>query len=145
MGDRVSLSFKDKDNGESITIFHHWGGTEFPKVALEWFKAFQKDVNLTAKKNVSCPITRFDSNNMAVQFISWLGKNGHYRQCSGFEKSENGKMDWENAKPIYNQDQISHSLYFGKDQNDGDNSDNGHYVINTRDGKMQDDQGQFIS
>ena len=143
MGDRVSISFKDKDNSESITIFHHWGGTEFPKVALEWFKAFKKDVNLTAKENCSDPITRFDSNNMAVQFISWLGKNGHYRQCSGFDKNEDGKSVFD--KPLYNQDQISHSLYFGKDKNDGDNSDNGHYVINTRDDKMQDDKGQFIS
>ena len=143
MGDRVSISFKDKDNDESIAIFHHWGGTQFPKVALEWFKEFKEGVNLTAKKNCSDPITRFDSNNMAVQFISWLGKNGHYRQCSGFDKNENGKSVFD--KPLYNQDQISHSLYFGKDKNDGDNSDNGHYVINTRDGKMQDDKGQFIS
>ena len=28
---------------------------------------------------------------------------------------------------------------------DGDNSDNGHYVINTHDDKMQDDKGQFIN
>ena len=143
MGDRVSISFKDNDGGESISIFHHWGGTEFPKVALDWFKAFKKDVNLTAKENVSDPITRFDSNNMAVQFISWLGKNGHYRQCSGFDKDENSKAIYD--KPLYNQDQISHSVYLGKDQNDGDNSDNGHYVINTRDGKMQDDKGQLIN
>jgi len=143
MGDRVSISFKDKDNDESIAIFHHWGGTQFPKVALEWFKEFKEGVNLTAKKNVSCPITRFDSNNMAVQFISWLGKNGHYRQCSGFDKNENGKSVFD--KPLYNQDQISHSLYFGKDKNDGDNSDNGHYVINTHDDKMQDDRGQLIN
>ena len=144
MGDRVSISFKDNDGDESISIFHHWGGTKFPRVALDWFKAFKKDVNLTAKGNVSCPITRFDSNNMAVQFISWLGKNNHYRECCGFEKDKNGKMDL-NSKPIYNDDQISHSMYLGKDQNDGDNSDNGHYVINTHDGEMQDDKGQFIS
>ena len=143
MGDRVSISFKDKNDEESIAIFHHWGGTQFPKVALEWFKEFKESVNLTAKKNVSCPITRFDSNNTAVQFISWLGKNGHYRQCCGFEKDEKGKSIY--FMPIYNDEQLSHSIYFGKDKNDGDNSDNGHYVINTHDDKMQDDQGQFIS
>ena len=143
MGDRVSISFKDKDGDESIAIFNHWGGTEFPKFAFDWFKEFKKSVNLTARENSSDPISRFDSNNMAVQFISWLGKNGHYRKCSGFDKNENGKSVFD--KPLYNQDQISHSLYLGKDTNDGDNSDNGHYVINTRDGKMQDDKGQFIS
>ena len=145
MGDRVSISFKDHDDDESIVLFHHWGGVDFPKLALEWFKIFKKDINSTAKENSSDPTTRFEARNIMAQFLQWIGKNNHYRECIGFEKSENGKMDWENAKPIYNQDQISHSLYFGKDQNDGDNSDNGHYVINTRDGKMQDDKGQFIS
>ena len=143
MGDRVSISFKDHDDDESIAIFHHWGGTDFPKVALEWFKAFKKDVNLTAKENFSDPTTRFEARNIMAQFISWLGKNNHYRECIGFDKNENGKSVYD--KPLYNEDQISHSLYLGKDKNDGDNSDNGHYVINTRDGKMKDDKGQLIN
>jgi len=142
MGDRVSISFKDKDGDESIAIFNHWGGTEFPKFAFDWFKEFKKSVNLTARENSSDPISRFDSNNMAVQFISWLGKNGHYRQCSGFDKNENGKSVYD--KPIYNQDRISHSIYFGKDYNDGDNSDNGHYIIDTHKTKMIDDRDQSI-
>ena len=50
MGDRVSLSFKDNDGDESVVLFHHWGGTDFPKVALDWFKGFKKDINSTAKK-----------------------------------------------------------------------------------------------
>ena len=52
MGDRVSISFKDNDGDESISIFHHWGGTKFPRVALELFKVFKKGVNLTAKKKL---------------------------------------------------------------------------------------------
>ena len=146
MGDRVSISFKDNDGDESVTLFHHWGGTNFPKVALEWFKGFKKDINSTAKENSSNPTTRFEARNIMAQFLQWIGKNNHYRECIGFEKDENGNdMEWENAKPIYSDDQLSHSIYFGKDQNDGDNSDNGHYVINTHDGEMQDDKGQFIS
>ena len=142
MGDRVSISFKDKDGDESIAIFNHWGGTEFPKVAFDWFKEFKKSVNLTARENSSDPISRFDSNNMAVQFISWLGKNRHYRQCSGFDKDESGKSVY--YKPLYNQDQISHSIYLGKDYNDGDNSDNAHYTIDTHKTKMIDDRDQSI-
>jgi len=50
MGDRVSISFKQKRDtyggptekivvtDESPALFHHWGGTELPKVAFEWFK-----------------------------------------------------------------------------------------------------------
>jgi len=28
-----------------------------------------------------------------------------------------------------NEERITHSIYLGKDKNDGDNSDNGHFVI----------------
>ena len=143
MGDRVSISFKDNDGGESISIFHHWGGTEFPKVALEWFKGFKKDINSTAKENSSDPTTRFEARNIMAQFLQWIGKNNHYREISGFEKDENGKAIYD--KPTYRDEQLSHSIYFGKNKNDGDNSDNGHYVINTHDDKMQDDKGQFIN
>jgi len=59
MGDRVSISFKDKEGDESIAIFNHWGGTEFPKFAFDWFKEFKKSVNLTARENFSDPISRF--------------------------------------------------------------------------------------
>ena len=143
MGDRVSISFKDNDGDESVVLFHHWGGTDFPKVALDWFKGFKKDINSTAKKNSSNPTTRFEARNIMAQFIGFLSKIPYSKECLGFEKDEKGESII--SKPIYHDEHLSHSIYFGKDQNDGDNSDNGHYVINTRDGKMQDDQGQFIS
>ena len=143
MGDRVSISFKDSDGDESVVLFHHWGGTDFPKVALDWFKGFKKDINSTAKKNSSNPTTRFEARNIMVQFIGFLSKIPYSKELLGFEEDEKGKSIID--KPIYHDDQLSHSIYFGKDIHDGDNSDNGHYVINTRDGKMQDDQGQFIS
>ncbi len=50
MGDRVSISFRKKEEmfggptekttriEESPVLFHHWGGTELPRVAFEWFK-----------------------------------------------------------------------------------------------------------
>ena len=145
MGDRVSISFKDSDGDESVALFHHWGGTRFPEIAREWFEEFKKEIK-SQRGGISDPTTRFEARNIMAQFLQWIGKNNHYRECIGFEKDENGNdMDWENSKPIYSDDQLSHSIYFGKDQNDGDNSDNGHYVINTHDGKMQDDRGQFIS
>ena len=39
MGDRVSISFKNGDE-ESVSLFHHWGGVEFPGMALKWAKDF---------------------------------------------------------------------------------------------------------
>ena len=142
MGDRVSISFKDKDNDESIILFHHWGGTKFPKVAFDWFKDYKKKIDKTAKSNVSTPITRFDSNNVMVQFVQWLGQGGHYRQCTGFEKDENDESIYD--EPLYSDYLISDSLYFGKDTNEGDNSDNGHYTIYTKKCELIDDRGQSI-
>ena len=143
MGDRVSISFKDSDGDESVALFHHWGGTRFPEIAREWFEEFKKEIK-SQRGGISDPTTRFEARNIMAQFLQWIGKNNHYRECIGFEKDENGNEDLM-MLPIYSDDQLSHSIYFGKDQNDGDNSDNGHYVINTRDGKMQDDKGQLIN
>ena len=144
MGDRVSISFKEEknDNEESIILFHHWGGVKFPKVVFDWFKDYKKKIDKTAKNNVSTPITRFDCNNLMVQFVSWLGQCGHYRECISFEKDENDKLIYD--KPLYSDYQISHSLYFGKDTDDGDNSDNGHYTIFTKKCELIDDRGQSI-
>ena len=45
MGDRVSISFvneidyiHDKRREESVPLFNHWGGSDFPKYALDWVK-----------------------------------------------------------------------------------------------------------
>ena len=143
MGDRVSISFKDHDDDESIVLFHHWGGVDFPKLALEWFKGFKKDINSTAKENSSNPTTRFEARNIMAQFVAYLSSRSDMKECMGFEKDKKGKSLFN--KPIYHQFNLTHSLYFGKNKNDGDNSDNGHYVINTHDDKMQDDRGQLIN
>ena len=102
----------------------------------------KKKIDKTAKSNVSTPITRFDSNNVMVQFVQWLGQGGHYRQCTGFEKDENDESIYD--EPLYSDYLISDSLYFGKDTNEGDNSDNGHYTIYTKKCELIDDRGQSI-
>ena len=141
MGDRVSISFKDNDGDESVALFHHWGGTEFPKVAFDWFKEFKKSLKSRNEKS-SDPTTRLESRNIMAQFVQWLGRRGHYREIVGFEKNAKDELDWSN--PVRSDELLSHSIYFGKDQNDGDNSDNGHYVIDTIKGEMLDDKGQSI-
>lgn len=95
MGDRVSISFVSCDgNGkvcdESVSLFEHWGGQEFPKVASEWIK------NSGYGQSPSDLIT---------PFIRSLDK-------------------------LFNP-------YFGKNPYDGDNSDNGHYRIDTKTGEIK--------
>ena len=116
MGDRVSISFKEEkhDSEESVILFNHWGGVNFPKVVFDWFKDYKKKIDKTAKGKGSTPITRFECNNLMVQFVQWLGQEGHYRECIGFEKEENGEAIYD--KPLYSDYQISGSLYLGKIQ-----------------------------
>mgnify|MGYP003659228263 CR=1 FL=1 len=138
MGDRVSISFRKKEETyggpteakttleESPALFHHWGGTELPKVAFRWFKKVRKD---TEGKR-SDPFTRLEPRNLMVQLIGTLAREKWDQYSTG-----TGKHDtW-----------MTHSLYLGKDSADGDNSDNGHYTIDVDTGKMYNDKGESIA
>ena len=126
MGDRVSISFRDSDGKESPALFHHWGGTEFPNFALNWFKDF-KDQN-KAESNFSTPITRHEARVMMTQFLDFIGRNKIDRQFK-----HGGEID----KMETDENLLSSSYYLGKDKHDGDNSDNGHYVIHTDTATME--------
>jgi hypothetical protein len=143
MGDRVSVSFKQKGewyvNGkqtehtdESPALFHHWGGTHFPKFAFEWFKNLQ--TRTTGKG--SDPLTRLEPRNIMVQLIAHLNKHEDLRYTTKFDSAT---MTSETDPEL-----ICHSIYLGKDGNDGDNSDNGHYVIDVDQVKMFNEDGESI-
>lgn len=106
MGARVSISFKNGKE-KSVVLFNHWGGKSFPKLANEFIE-YQKSVAKTSVKkhpNVSDPTTRMEPNTLMVQFIAWLQEKG----------------------------EINDSIYLGKTENDGDNSDEGHFTIIVKD------------
>ena len=117
MGDRVSISFvneidyiHDKRREESVPLFNHWGGSDFPKYALDWVKKLKREVNEKKEDNISTPYTRLEPQNVMVLFIADLQKDKQFADYT-------------------NKERITHSIYLGKDKNDGDNSDNGHFVI----------------
>jgi len=117
MGDRVSISFvneinyiHDKVREESVTLFNHWGGKEFPQYALNWVKKLKREVNEKKEENISTPYTRLEPQRVMVLFIADLQKDKQFADYT-------------------NKERITHSIYLGKDKNDGDNSDNGHFVI----------------
>ena len=87
MGDRVSIIFKDKDNSESPVLCHHWGGTDFPKYACQWFRKFSKDVK-TLKKGNYDPLSRLEASNVLVQFISDLKNHKELRYITKFETDD---------------------------------------------------------
>ncbi len=145
MGDRVSLSFqqkaewyvnrkKEEHMEQSPALFHHWGGTDFPKFAFQWFKK----VKAKYGKKGGDPFTRMEPRNLMVQFIAHLRNHEELRYYWPKTPSAN---DLE----IVTDDQLlSYSIYLGKDSNDGDNSDNGHYIIDVDKGKMYNDKGESI-
>ena len=117
MGDRVSISFMneidyihDKRREESVPLFNHWGGSDFPKYALDWVKKLKREVNEKKEDNISTPYTRLEPQRVMVLFIADLQKDKQFADYT-------------------NKERITHSIYLGKDKNDGDNSDNGHFVI----------------
>ena len=123
MGDRVSISFVNVDGlhhekikMESVPLFNHWGGREFPQYALNWVKKLKREVN-EKKDNISTPYTRLDPQNVMVLFIADLQKDKQFADYT-------------------NKDRITHSIYLGKDKDDGDNSDNGHFMIDINDEKI---------
>ena len=136
MGDRVSVSFQQKAEWyvnrkkeehleQSPALFHHWGGTDFPKFAFQWFKKVKEKYG----KNGGDPFTRMEPRNLMVQFIAHLRNHEELRY---------GTLDETDDELI------SYSIYLGKDSNDGDNSDNGHYIIDVDKGKMYNDKGESI-
>ena len=108
MGDRVSIEFVDVKDREqdTVVLFNHWGGDAFVETAQMFINA----LNERSEQHCGDPITRREPRVMMVQFLAWLTKKDYYPNLG-----DNGFM--------------SRSLYFGKDMHDGDNSDNGHYVL----------------
>lgn len=124
MGDRVSISFvnetdciHDKIREESVPLFHHWGGSHFPTYALNWVKKLKKEINEVKNKNISTPYTRLEPQYVMVLFIADLQKDEQFAYYN-------------------NLDRITDSIYLGKDLQDGDNSDNGHFVIDINNEKI---------
>ena len=150
MGDRVSISFKQKQErwggpsdktevtDESPALFHHWGGTELPKVAFEWFKKVKAETKAMGQR--SDPFTRLEPRNLMVQLIGTLAREkwDQYKVYPG--RGIHGPKSYKDHDTW-----MTYSLYLGKDGTDGDNSDNGHYTIDVDDCKMYNDKGESIA
>lgn len=117
MGERVSIQFQkleqygnqDPVQEKSVVLFHHWGGDDFPQETLEWVRDFREKGKEQAVSRVSDPITRMEPQTLMVQFIGYLANAGYKSHRYDFA--------------------LSDSLYLGKDENDGDNSNWGNHLI----------------
>ena len=111
MGNRVSLSFV-KENSfntreESPVLFSHWRGEKLGKQAEIYMEDLIAEIkNAYASKEYTSmkgsPLARLEPQRVIIDFIRWLTKD---------EK------------------RIDSDLYLCKDEEEGDNSDNGHVTV----------------
>lgn len=107
MGDRVSIAFRN--NGvDSVTLFSHWGGREFVDKAEDYCEALIEKVK--SHYLAWLPIGRLEPQTVMVDFIRSLTTG---------------------------QNIVGSDLYLGKDEFDGDNSDNGHYILEFQGNKVK--------
>ena len=103
MGDRISISFKDEMR-ETPALFSHWRGMDLLQQVEDYLKELDAEQTDKGKGQFS-PLDRMEAGTVFIDFVRWLTKG---------------------------QDRVTSDLYIGKDRNDGDNSDNGHFVIDLR-------------
>jgi hypothetical protein len=110
MGDRVSINFYNPNKWEgtgemSVTLFSHWGGMDFVREAKDYVEALKKEA---VEKGSCMPLHRLDVQTVMVDFIRHITKG---------------------------EERVDSNLYLGRDPDEGDNSDNGHWTIDLVTGK----------
>ena len=104
MGDRISIQFVNNDD-KSVVFFDHWAGRSLLEEAQDYLVELNAE---TPDGRISMPLDRREPSVVMMDFIVWraskYGFNPPLRRVRG-------------------------SWYLGVDENDGDNSDNGHWYI----------------
>ena len=104
MGDRISIQFVNEGD-KSVVFFDHWAGKGLIEEAHDYL------IELNAESSdgrISMPLARREPSVVMIDFIAWRASK------HGFNP------------PLR---RIRGSWYLGVDENDGDNSDNGHWLI----------------
>lgn len=104
MGDRISIQFKKGEN-RSAVLFSHWDGLHFKDEAEDYVRLLVMD-NLRRSKDknliMTMPLDRLEPGTVMISFIPEI---------------------------VYNGDRIQSNYYLPETVEDGDNSDNGHFMI----------------
>jgi hypothetical protein len=88
-----------KGKEESVVLFSHWGGRMFVAVARGYVRELKDEAQ---REGSTFPLYRLEPDTVMVDFIRSL--------TQGVTR-------------------ITHDYYLGRTKDDGDNSDNGHFVI----------------
>jgi len=104
MGDRISIQFVN-NNDKSVVFFDHWAGRSLLQEAQDYLEELNAE---SPDGRISMPLDRREPSVVMIDFIAWRASK------HGFNP------------PLR---RIRGSWYLGVDENDGDNSDNGHWLI----------------
>jgi len=109
MGDRVSIRFTNsKENDfDAPVIFSHWGGRDFVEAGINYAKDLTDEIAAGGGKGYE-PLDRLEPRTATCDFLYnvdkyWAVINDNHR--------------------------ITHDIYLGINESDGDNGDNGHFNI----------------
>jgi len=113
MGDRVSIQFvrPGRPQQRSVVLFSHWGGLGLVDEAYEYAEGLAKLVGDNHMK----PLDRLEPDTVMVDFILQVGPR----------VAETG--EWKHTAHL--QGHIAGNLYLKSTDTEGDNSDNGHWLI----------------
>lgn len=101
MGDRVSIQFKNGDRLSPV-LFSHWGGRTFAEEARKYADALREWAAKERETRIIGPLARLEPRTVLVDFIRAI--------TTGMNR-------------------VDSDLYLGCTRDDGDNSDNGHFII----------------
>ena len=104
MGDRISIQFVNEGD-KSVVFFDHWAGRSLLQEAQDYLEELNAE---SPDGRISMPLDRREPSVVMIDFIAWRASK------HGFNP------------PLR---RIRGSWYLGVDENDGDNSDNGHWCI----------------
>jgi hypothetical protein len=107
MGDRISIQYKN-GNEKSVILFSHWQGMRLKELAELHYTTVVKPLH--DQNGMSVPISRMEPHTVIVDFIRFICKENPYKIIDG-------------------------DLYLVSSVNDGDNSDNGHWILDLQSGK----------
>ena len=87
---------------KSVVLFSHWGGRSFVEGTYLYLAQLRR---ISKEHEMIEPLSRLDPSTVMVDYIRYLTKD---------------------------MDAVWGDLYLGVDEKDGDNSDNGHFLIQLR-------------
>lgn len=120
MGDRISIAFSDRnpcespDPVESVALFSHWNGLGLLKDAIDYVNKLQEEVKDNRDHS---PLDRLEPATVITDFV-----------VQEFSKLE----------------RITSNYYLGKDKTDGDNSNNGHFIIDLANNRIHNEHNWYV-